>query len=520
MTVFENDLDEQKSTEIRDLSDAAGAAMLSHDIRTSLNGVLGGLSSIDLESLPGDVRLQVQRAHAASLTLASLLSEAFGEACDWTDQHQASASTDLGAFQDFLVKRWHGAAAAEGLSFVMERAGSVPPAVACPVVDLSRIVCNMVSNSIRYTDKGGVAVRFSRPVNGGVLISVEDTGPGVDQEVLDTLASSDFVDALKRDSRMRLGLQIVQALARELEGRFSLSNLPEGGLRAEIWLPETLCLWDWNQSRDAQDSTTPEFPALANRRILLAEDNPTNQMVATQMLTALRANVTVASDGVEALEAFQRDVFDLVIVDIEMPRLTGLDVIREIRSLTDKRSRVPIIALTAYALREHRERIEQAGANGLISKPITGLEALARSLSAYIESPQLSADGKGFAAPDAANGDAVDRQVYDALVVAVGSEMRDELLEKVAADLIGAREELKDALDPIDPLSIRSASHILISVGGAIGANRVLALARDVNACAHGEQFEDLPAFVNQCIGELDRAISFVEGQRAIAEGL
>ena len=99
-------------------------------------------------------------------------------------------------------------------------------------------------------------------------------------------------------------------------------------------------------------------------------------MVASNMLRALDAEVLVCSDGVEALERFDDFPADLVVVDIEMPRLTGLDVIRAIRSRTDAKAHVPIVALTAYAMREHRDRIAAAGANGLIPKPITSIEAL------------------------------------------------------------------------------------------------------------------------------------------------
>ena len=92
----------------------------------------------------------------------------------------------------------------------------------------------------------------------------------------------------------------------------------------------------------------------------------------------------MCADGIEALERFDQEVVDLVVVDIEMPRLSGLDVIRAIRARGDDRAQVPIVALTAYAMREHRERIAAAGANGLISKPITSVDELGRGLAAHV----------------------------------------------------------------------------------------------------------------------------------------
>ena len=154
----------------------------------------------------------------------------------------------------------------------------------------------------------------------------------------------------------------------------AIGNRAGGGVEAELRFPAAVCRRSRRRRAAGADRRRPE-PASA---VLLAEDNPTNQMVATQMLRALDAEVTVASDGIEALERFEAGEFDLVVVDIEMPRLSGLDVIRAIRARGDARAGVPIVALTAYAMREHRERIAEAGANGLISKPITSIEALGR----------------------------------------------------------------------------------------------------------------------------------------------
>jgi CheY-like chemotaxis protein len=296
---------------------------------------------------------------------------------------------------------------------------------------LARVLGNLTHNAITHAGRGTVRLDVRRSRGGGVAFRLTDEGPGLSAEALRRVSAQDPSDVGTNELGHGLGLHIVRTLSHAIGGRVSVRNRDEGGVQAVLELPAALCI----------EAPAPQRPALprergdlAGLRVLLAEDNPTNQMVATQMLTMLKAEVTLAADGVEALERFEDGEFDIVVVDIEMPRLTGLDVIRAIRARGDARARTPIVALTAYALREHRDRIAEAGANGLISKPITSVDALARGLAAHVP----TAGGASRAVPPPpdegeADGPMVDRAIYDALAVAIGAAMMSELLEKVAA---------------------------------------------------------------------------------------
>ncbi|WP_111429823.1 hybrid sensor histidine kinase/response regulator [Rhodobacteraceae bacterium DSL-40] len=520
MTALETGFSRKNFRQDSLLSCDADTAMLTHDIRTALNGVVGGMALIDVVSLPAEAAMQVERARAASRVLVSLIEQVIGHDESVDDFDPLHDYVDLHEYRNFLVNRWEGEARARGASLEVVVGNDVPAALDCAMIDLSRMIGNLISNALRHAEAGEVKVQMSRSAQGGLDFFVRDSGPGVSDAVLRTVSRPGFGARLQGDEKHGLGLQIVKALASELGGRFSLRNRPEGGAIAAIWLPERLCI-----RSVATEVTRPSiepaanFPALAGSRVLLAEDNPTNQMVASQMLEALKARVKVCSDGVEALEAFAEDEYDLVIVDIEMPRLSGLDVIRAIRALPDERSRTPIVALTAYALREHRDRIAEAGANGLISKPITGIKDLGRSLSAHLTSAVAAQGQEEVMAVKVPEPASIDRDVYDALVGAIGGEMMEELLEKVLADLANARDDLQAALTPLNIQPIRAASHILISVGGAVGANRLLASARSVNAAAHESDTSGLPDLVRRCIAELDRAIMFVSDELQKARG-
>ena len=239
-------------------------------------------------------------------------------------------------------------------------------------------------------------------------------------------------------------------------------------------------------------------------------------MVASNMLRALDAEVLVCSDGVEALERFDDFPADLVVVDIEMPRLTGLDVIRAIRSRTDAKAHVPIVALTAYAMREHRDRIAAAGANGLIPKPITSIEALGRELAAHVRTRDAAAWPTSEGAPsDDAALPVMDMTVFDELCRTIGPELVDELMEKVVADLVDSRARLEGALVPFDRSQIEGTAHILISVAGAFGAARLQARARVLNNGCRDAQVrrEAIEPEVRLCIDEIDAAVRYAHGR-------
>jgi CheY-like chemotaxis protein len=240
---------------------------------------------------------------------------------------------------------------------------------------------------------------------------------------------------------------------------------------------------------------------LRNKRVLLAEDNITNQMVATQMLDALGARVDVANDGAEAIEMLETHSYDLYLIDIEMPRVSGLDVIRKIRSAEPPLCDSPVIAVTAYALREHREKIAEAGADGLIPKPLIGIEQFGRDIMGFIdrnrrrtESPSSGTAGTpiGDATGDGGLGAPVSASVFEALADAIGEEAMADLLTKIDGDLEKAERDIMRGVTDRDNAALSGATHVLISVAGAVGAQNLQKVAQRMNAVANGRSEEDV----------------------------
>ncbi len=254
---------------------------------------------------------------------------------------------------------------------------------------------------------------------------------------------------------------------------------------------------------------------LSGLRVLLAEDNPTNQLVAAQMLESLGASVLLAEDGAEALEIVAREPFDVMLVDIEMPRVSGIEVLRTVRGLSGPISEVPMIALTAYVMREHRAAIDAAGADGVIAKPILSIEQFGADIRRFMRrrSDAAGAEGGGAGSANGSTSPVIDRNVYDTLAEAIGPAAMTELLGKVDSDIQAARARLVQALDPVDLGEVRSVTHILISVAGAVGALPVQERARQMNAAGHRDDAAEVERDMQGLLGEIDRMLEYVRNR-------
>ncbi len=500
MTVIDPSLDAGPGASGGRLPEGRDVAMLRHDIRGALQGVIGGIGQIDAAGLDARTREQVDRVAAAAQTLRALVCAVLGD----EPGPDETRPVDVAGFLRYVRRRHGGEASERGLVLEAAAEPGVPDGLRLDLIPLARIADNLIGNAIKFSKAGTVRLSVAQDPDGALIVRVADDGPG--------LAAAPAAGEPDRSGE-GLGLKIVRSLAAGLGGEVQLANRPSGGAEATVRIPAGSVA-----AAARGDSSAPD---LAGLHVLLAEDNPTNQMVASQMLRSLNARVTVCNDGVEALECFESEPADLVVVDIEMPRLSGLDVIRAIRARSDARGQVPIVALTAYAMREHRERIAAAGANGLISKPITSVDALGRGLAAHV-APLLRRSAPAMpAAPVSAPGAApagpvIDLGIFDALCAAIGPDTMDELLDKVITDLLSAQRELAAALDPLERASIRGASHILISVAGALGAVRLEACARLLNAAAHSDPPEQVVPGVRGCIAEIDDAVAFARERRGL----
>ena len=255
------------------------------------------------------------------------------------------------------------------------------------------------------------------------------------------------------------------------------------------------------------------LPDLSHLKILLAEDNPTNQLVATQMLKKMDAKVETAADGVEAMQAFENGDFNLGLIDIEMPRKSGLEVMREMRARGDAKAQTTLLALTAYVLPEHRDRIMAAGADGIIAKPLTDIAAFGNAILIVTGAPEAEA----LDTPAADNADAaIQMDVYNELKGIIGEDSMLELLGKVQSDLADVRKGVQEGVANKDTGPIRASTHILISVAGAFGAVNLQHIAEALNATAKTGDWERIMPEATRCENGISDVLQFVATELAL----
>jgi CheY-like chemotaxis protein len=482
--------------------------LFSHDIRSAMSDVVGGLRLVDRDRLPPEAQLQIDRVQAAADTLAALvdgaLMAAAGEPPITLDQTAIVLDDWLAA----LSGRWGGRATEAAGRFSLQRAGPLPARVLASQVMLDRIIGNLISNAFRHAPGLPVTLTVEAARDGGLALTVRDEGAGYARSVLDRVRSGADAAATGQRAGSGLGLRIAAELSRQIGGLLELRNRPEGGGEARLTLPASALDW----SADDPAPCTP--PDLRGLRVLVAEDNLTNQTILRQLLDKMQADAVFVADGVCALERLDRDPFDIALIDIEMPRMTGLEVMQAVRSRGDAVARMPLVALTAYVLRDNREAIYDAGADGILGKPISSGREFGRAILRYAgRMSGLPEPEDVLAGPDAAleMGRSLDEARFEALLEAAGDGGRDELLSRLREDLGAARAALDAAIEAVEVPEIRAQTHILIAISGAVGAERLHRLTEVLNIAAKRRRLDDLSALHVPCRVALDALIAHVD---------
>lgn len=367
---------------------------------------------------------------------------------------------------------------------------------------IRQVLLNLVSNAIKFTERGSIDVNIEcAALRNGVAtlrIDVTDTGAGIPGEVLQRLFAK-FTQAdesiARRFGGTGLGLAISKQLVEAMGGEIGVkSHLGQGSrfwfiLRLPIVAPE---------ASSAERAGSEVVPAVAaergtghGKRILLAEDIRVNQIIAVEILGHAGYRVDVACNGIEAINAARRETYDLVLMDIHMPSMDGLEATREIRSLGPPKDRVPIVALTADAIAGVREQYLAAGMDDFLSKPFDRAELLALVERWSAGAPVDQAETKNHSEKD-------DSILHSETIGALGKIMADDTFHQfVQSWLESSTERVSQIISLAENGSLselRRHAHDLVSTAGGVGAMQLAAMARRLEAACHAENSEEARA--------------------------
>ncbi|MBU2549394.1 MAG: PAS domain S-box protein [Proteobacteria bacterium] len=496
-------------------------ANMSHEIRTPMNAILG---MIDL-TLQGYLDEEQRDNLATAKSSAKHLLHIINDILDLSKIEAGKVELDRVDFElDSLARSvlttFEIQAANKGLALQLDLAGNLPVHIKGDPIRLRQILVNLIGNAVKFTDGGGVYIEIEpepdsppdRGTEAGVRLrfSVRDTGIGIPEEkrgtVFDTFSQAE-AGITKKYGGTGLGLAICKQLVGMMGGRIWIES---GGDRGSRFI-FTAVFEPGDQSQDGfKDRDVRADATVRPLKILLAEDNPVNAKVATRFLARLGHATVVAEDGQAVLEALSLDWFDLVLMDVEMPEMDGIEATRRIRAgeTGEANRNVPIVAMTAHALAEFRERCEEAGMNDYITKPVDFLrlgeviqrnvprepEGAGRDETASSESEMIELDER--AVLDRIGGD-------EELLLELYAVFLDD-----APDKIG---RLELALDEGRLKDVERLAHGLKNTCGTLGAERGFRIGSQLEQAAAEERREEVEWLGRRFLREVEKLASLIK---------
>ncbi|MBY5931336.1 response regulator [Halomonas sp. DP8Y7-3] len=377
-------------------------AIMSHEMRTPLSGVMGMADLLRDESLSEQGKRHIEGLEASATGLKSVINDVL----DFTrlESGRIDVEQEPFALRGMLEQATLGYRSRHqsDVQFLMRLAPDLPDWVLGDLHRLRQVLQNLLNNAFKFTRQGFVMLRVSRAQDERISFVVYDTGCGISKQdvdrVFEPFEQSDSVMARRHDGA-GLGLPIARNLVRAMGGDLKLDSQLGSGSRFWFELPLPAC--DEVALKD-EPSGSSAADALAPHHVLVVDDNPLNSELVASMLARLGQSCERAANGEEALQVLAEREFDLVLMDLQMPVMDGWETTRRWRDKErsgrgvdgDEDYRLPIIAVTANVLPEHRRASLEAGMDDLIGKPFTRHD-LACVLERYPSRVYPSLDGKG-----------------------------------------------------------------------------------------------------------------------------
>ena len=469
---------------------SAFLAMMSHELRTPMTGVIGMADFLSETTLDQNQRSYVDTMRASAKTLLTILNDILDYSkidADRLTLH--SVAFDAVALTAETVRLFWPKAEENANSIELDAGGLGTLPVKGDPTRIKQVLGNLISNAVKFTKAGRIVIRLKQHDHDNRVcleFEVEDTGIGIaeaDMQRLFLPFSQTDVGATRKFGGTGLGLAISKRLVEMMGGVIGASSRLGRSSHFRF-----TCLVD--RASPAELVSEPhKAMSVRPMSILLAEDNPINRMIVKIGFEQRHHRVTVAENGVLACEAAAAQQFDLILMDMQMPEMDGAEATRRIRNLPAPFSKVPIVALTADVLLEHRAAYMEAGLNDFLVKPIEWSEVdkvLARYSLALTTLHDIGADNE-----DKSDGSEID--IRDALARVMGDRnLLNILMEDFVAAYADIGSKIEDFYGDGELRELARTAHDLKGVCSNLGAKSLAQAAIALQEAAEGANYEQV----------------------------